>query len=60
MSPTMQPQEEIRSGSPLKVPDGARILIVCDDNNHDTERLKTILPGGRIHVRMGQKHDGGL
>ena len=42
MSPTMQPQEEIRSGSPLKVPDGARILIVCDDN-HDTERLRTIL-----------------
>ncbi len=30
------------SGSPLKIPDGARILIVCDDNS-DTERLKTIL-----------------
>jgi hypothetical protein len=42
MSLTMQPQEEIRSGSPLKVPDGARILVVCDVN-HDTERLKTIL-----------------
>jgi len=26
----------------LKVPDGARILIVCDDNS-DTDRLKTVL-----------------
>ena len=42
MSLTTQPQEEIRLGSPLKFPDGARILIVCDDN-HDTERLRTIL-----------------
>jgi DNA-binding NtrC family response regulator len=30
------------SGSPLKVPEGARILIVCDDNS-DTERLKDVL-----------------
>lgn len=30
------------SGSPLKIPDGVRILIVCDDNP-DTDRLKTIL-----------------
>jgi DNA-binding NtrC family response regulator len=29
-------------GLPLKVPDGARILIVCNDNS-DTDRLKTIL-----------------
>jgi DNA-binding NtrC family response regulator len=35
-------QSKTRSGSPLKVPDGARFLIVCDDNS-DTERLKTIL-----------------
>jgi len=34
----------IRSGSPLplKVPAGARILIVCEDNS-DTERLKDVL-----------------
>ncbi|HKZ78834.1 MAG TPA: hypothetical protein VJ124_11065 [Pyrinomonadaceae bacterium] len=29
-------------GLPLKVPDGAQILIVCDDDS-DTERLKTVL-----------------
>jgi DNA-binding NtrC family response regulator len=29
-------------GSPLEIPDGARILIVCDDNS-ETDRLKTIL-----------------
>ena len=42
MSLATQTQEEIRSGSPLKIPDGARILMVCEDN-HDTERLRTIL-----------------
>jgi len=30
------------SGSPLEIPDGARILIVCDDNS-ETDRLKIIL-----------------
>jgi DNA-binding NtrC family response regulator len=30
------------AASKLKVPDGSRFLIVCDDNS-DTERLKTIL-----------------
>ena len=35
-------QSKARSGSPLKVPDGARFLIVSDDHS-DTERLKTIL-----------------
>jgi len=30
------------SGLPLKVPDGARILIICDDNS-DTDRLKTVV-----------------
>lgn len=42
MSLATQTQEAIRAGSPLKIPDGARILIVSDDN-HDTERLRTIL-----------------
>ena len=42
MSVIPHTEKEIRSGSPLKVPEGARILIVCDDNR-DTERLKTIL-----------------
>jgi DNA-binding NtrC family response regulator len=47
MSPITQTQEstgesKTHSGSALKVPDGARILIVCDDDS-DTERLKTIL-----------------
>jgi DNA-binding NtrC family response regulator len=35
-------ESKILSGSPFKIPDGARILIVCDDNS-DTDRLKTIL-----------------
>ncbi len=35
-------ESKTRSGSTLKVPDGARILIVCDDDS-GTERLKTIL-----------------
>jgi DNA-binding NtrC family response regulator len=35
-------ESKTRSGSPLKVPEGARILIVCDDNS-DTDRLKRIL-----------------
>ena len=38
----MQTQEEIRRGSPLKIPDGARILIVCEDD-YEAERLRTIL-----------------
>ena len=35
-------ESKTHSGLPLKVPDGARILIVCDDDS-ETERLKTIL-----------------
>jgi len=35
-------REQGWSGSPLKVPEGARFLIVCDDNS-DTDRLKVIL-----------------
>src|SRR5437879_2563478 len=35
-------ESETRSRLTLKVPDGARILIVCEDDS-DTERLKTIL-----------------
>jgi DNA-binding NtrC family response regulator len=35
-------ESKTRSRLTLKVPDGARILIVCDDDS-DTERLKTIL-----------------
>ena len=47
MSLLMQTRERIgenttESGSPLKLPDGARILIVSDDNS-DTDRLKAIL-----------------
>src|SRR5256884_4824446 len=38
----MTGESKTRSGLTLKVPDGARILIVCDDDS-DTERLKTIL-----------------
>src|SRR6267378_40925 len=38
----MTGESKARSGSTLKVPDGAQILIVCDDDS-DTERLKTIL-----------------
>jgi DNA-binding NtrC family response regulator len=47
MNPLTQTQEstgesKTHSGMPLKLPDGARILIVCDDNS-DTDRLKTVL-----------------
>src|SRR5258706_6168129 len=35
-------ESKTRSRLTLKVPDGARILIVCEDDS-DTERLKTIL-----------------
>jgi len=35
-------ESKTHSGLPLKVPDGARILIVCDDDS-ETERLKTVL-----------------
>ena len=35
-------ESKTASSSPLKVPDGARILIVCEDNS-DTERLKDVL-----------------
>ena len=42
MNGISQTGEQIRPGSPLKVPEGARILIVCEDG-HDKDRLKTIL-----------------
>ena len=35
-------ESKTHSGLPLKVPDGARILIVCDDDS-DTDRLKAVL-----------------
>jgi DNA-binding NtrC family response regulator len=35
-------ESKTHSGLPLKVPDGARILIINDDNS-DTDRLKTVL-----------------
>ena len=35
-------ENETPLGSPLKVPDGAQILIVCDDNS-ESDRLKTVL-----------------
>ena len=35
-------ENKVWSGSPLKVPEGARFLIVCDDNS-DADRLKVIL-----------------
>src|SRR5437879_13054763 len=38
----MTGESKTRSSLTLKVPDGARILIVCDDDS-DAERLKSIL-----------------
>jgi DNA-binding NtrC family response regulator len=35
-------ESKTHSSLPLKVPDGARILIVCDDDS-DTDRLKNVL-----------------
>lgn len=42
MSLAMQIQEESRSGLQPIIPDGARILIVCDDES-DRIRLRTLL-----------------
>ena len=42
MSLAMQIQEESRSGLQSNIPDGARILIVCDDDS-DRKRLTTLL-----------------
>ena len=42
MSLAMQTQEEIRSGLQSNIPDGARILIVCDDDS-DRKRLRALL-----------------
>jgi DNA-binding NtrC family response regulator len=42
MSLAMQTQEESRSGLQSNIPEGARILIVCDDDS-DSKRLATFL-----------------
>jgi DNA-binding NtrC family response regulator len=42
MSLTMQTREAIRPGLQSNIPDGARILIVCD-NDSDTKRLSALL-----------------
>jgi DNA-binding NtrC family response regulator len=42
MSLAMQTQEENRPGLQSNIPDGARILIVCDDDS-DRKRLSTLL-----------------
>jgi len=42
MSLTMQTHEEMRSSLQLNFPEGARILIVCD-NDSDTKRLRSLL-----------------
>jgi DNA-binding NtrC family response regulator len=44
MSLTPGAREEERSGQPLKVPAGASVLIVCEDDS-ETEWLKTVLLG---------------
>ena len=54
----MTGESKTRSSLTLKVPDGARILIVCDDDS-DTERLKSILQKAGF-VSMCKKHYGGL
>ncbi len=40
-TPNITDETKPRAGLTLKAPDGARILIVCD-NDSDTERLKTV------------------
>ena len=52
-------ESKTRSRLTLKVPDGARILMVSDDDS-DTERLKTILQKSRDRLGMRKKHYGGL
>jgi DNA-binding NtrC family response regulator len=42
MGLTMQTREAIRPGLQSNIPDGARILIVCD-NDSDTKRLSALL-----------------
>jgi DNA-binding NtrC family response regulator len=38
----MNGEKMTRSSSPFQIPEGTRILVVCDDNS-DTDRLKAIL-----------------
>jgi DNA-binding NtrC family response regulator len=38
-------REKGNTGLPLRIPDGARVLIVCDDDS-ETERLKAVLREG--------------
>ena len=44
MTVMMQTRKEIRSNLQSNFPEGARILIVCDDDS-DTQRLRTLLLG---------------
>jgi len=46
-------------GLKLRVPAGARILIVCEDNS-DTARLNEVLREEGFGLGMGKKHYGGL
>ncbi len=43
-------ESKTRSRLTLKVPDGARVLIVCEDDS-DTEQLKTILQKAGLRLR---------
>lgn len=53
MSLAMQTQEEIRSGLQSNIPEGARILIVCDDDA-DRKRLSTLLLGAGFAVECAK------
>ena len=52
-------ESKTRSRLTLKVPDGARILIVCEDDS-DTERLKTIFQEAGFVSEGAKSHYGGL
>jgi len=47
MSLTMPALEETRHNNTFEVPDGARILIVCDSDS-EAERLKSALPKEKV------------
>jgi DNA-binding NtrC family response regulator len=57
MGPTAG-ESEVHLGLPLKVPDGAGLLIVCDDDS-DTERLETVLREAGCYIECAKSVSAG-
>jgi hypothetical protein len=52
-------ENNMPSSLTLKIPDGARVLIVCDDDS-DTEWLSTVLRKAGLASECAKKHYSGL